>query len=68
LLRRGAVGGGALLVSASGLTAFAGAASAATIPDADLAYLRLLVRPSCSRSTSRRGRWPAASCGTTRVL
>lgn len=43
LLRRGAVGGGALLVSASGLTAFAGAASAATIPDADLAYLRLLI-------------------------
>jgi rubrerythrin len=42
-LRRGAVGGGALLVSASGLTAFAGAASAATIPDADLAYLRLLI-------------------------
>jgi hypothetical protein len=43
LLRRGAAGGGALLVSASGLTAFAGAASAATIPDADLAHLRLLV-------------------------
>ena len=43
LLRRGAVGGGALLVSASGLTAFAGAASAATIPEADLAYLRLLI-------------------------
>jgi rubrerythrin len=43
LLRRGAVGGGALLVSASGLTAFAGAASAATIPDGDLAYLRLLI-------------------------
>jgi rubrerythrin len=42
-LRRGAVGGGALLVSASGLTAFAGAASAATIPDGDLAYLRLLI-------------------------
>ena len=43
LLRRGAVGGGALLVSASGLTAFADAASAGTIPDADLAYLRLLI-------------------------
>jgi len=42
-LRRGAVGGGALLVTASGLTAFAGAASADTIPDADLAYLRLLI-------------------------
>jgi len=42
-LRRGVAGGGALLVSASGLTAFAGAASGATIPDADLAYLRLLI-------------------------
>jgi Ferritin-like domain len=42
-LRCGAVGGGALLVSASGLAAFAGAASAVTIPDADLAYLRLLI-------------------------
>jgi len=37
------VGGGALLVSASGLAGLAGVASAATIPDADLAYLRLLV-------------------------
>jgi rubrerythrin len=43
LLRRGAVGGGALLVSASGLTAFASNASAAAPPDADLAYLRLLI-------------------------
>lgn len=43
LLRRGAVGGGALLVSASGLSAFAGTASAAAPPDADLAYLRLLI-------------------------
>jgi hypothetical protein len=44
LLRRGAVGSGALLVSASGLTALAPVASAdATPPDADLAYLRLLV-------------------------
>jgi rubrerythrin len=42
LLRRGAVGGGALLVSASGLAAFAGTA-AADVPDADLAYLRLLI-------------------------
>jgi Ferritin-like domain len=42
-LRRGAVGGGALLVSASGLSALAGAASADTLPDADLAYLRLLI-------------------------
>jgi len=41
LLKRGALGGGALLVSASG---FAGVASAAdTIPDSDLAYLRLLI-------------------------
>jgi rubrerythrin len=42
-LRRAAVGGGVLLVPASGLSAFAGAASAATLPDADLAYLRLLI-------------------------
>src|SRR5262245_20579937 len=43
LLRRGAVGTGALLVSSSGLSAFAEPASAATLPDADLAYLRLLI-------------------------
>ena len=43
LLRRGAFGGGALLVSASGLSALAGTASAAAPPDADLAYLRLLI-------------------------
>ena len=43
LLRRGAVGGGALLVSASGISAFAGTASADAPPDADLAYLRLLI-------------------------
>ena len=43
LLRRGAVGGGALIVSASGLTAFAGTAAAAAPPGADLAYLRLLI-------------------------
>ena len=42
-MQRGVVGGGALLVSASGLAGLAGVASAATIPDADLAYLRLLV-------------------------
>src|SRR5215471_16384784 len=44
-LRRGAVSGGALVVSASGLSAlgFADIASAATPPDADLAYLRLLI-------------------------
>src|SRR5215469_3928414 len=43
LLRRGAVGGGALLISASGVSSLAGVASAATLPDADLAYLRLLI-------------------------
>jgi rubrerythrin len=45
LVRRGAVGGGALLVSTSGLAGLAGTASAATpvLPDADLAYLRLLI-------------------------
>jgi len=42
-LRRGVVGGGALLVSASGLSGLADVASAATTPDADLAYLRLLI-------------------------
>ena len=43
LLRRGALGGGALLVSASGLAAVAPVASADTPPDSDLAYLRLLI-------------------------
>jgi Ferritin-like domain len=43
LLKRGALGGGAFLVSASGMSAFAQAASADTIPDGDLAYLRLLI-------------------------
>ena len=42
-LRRGAVGGGALLVSASGLAAVAPAAWADTPPTGDLAYLRLLI-------------------------
>jgi rubrerythrin len=42
-LRRGAVGGGAVLVSASGLAAVAPLARADTPPDADLAYLRLLI-------------------------
>jgi len=42
-LKRGALGGGAVLVSASGLSAFAPDASADTIPDGDLAYLRLLI-------------------------
>lgn len=43
LLRRGAVGGGALLVSASGLAAVAPAAFADAAPAGDLAYLRLLI-------------------------
>ena len=43
LLRRGAVGGGALLVSASGFSALAATAEAAAPPDADLTYLRLLI-------------------------
>ena len=43
LLRRGVVGGGALLVSASGLAAVTPLARADTPPDADLAYLRLLI-------------------------
>ena len=43
LLRRGAVGGGALLASASGLAAVAPAAFADGVPDGDLAYLRLLI-------------------------
>ena len=43
-LQRGVVGGGALLASASGLAALAAhGASAATPPDGDLAYLRLLI-------------------------
>ena len=49
-LRRGAVGGGALLVSAAGLPGLAHVASAAGAvdaaappPDSDLAYLRLLI-------------------------
>src|SRR5215469_2171344 len=43
LLRRGAVGTGVLLVSSSGLSTLAEPAAAATLPDADLAYLRLLI-------------------------
>ncbi len=43
LLRRGVAGGSALLVSGSALSALAGSASAAAPPDADLAYLRLLI-------------------------
>ena len=42
-MRRGAVGGGALVLSGSVVAALAGRAAAATIPDADLAYLRLLI-------------------------
>ena len=43
LLRRGALGGSALLVSGSTAAVFAGAASADSIPAGDLAYLRLLI-------------------------
>src|SRR5215471_13839576 len=42
-LRRGAVGGGVLLASASGLAAVAPVAAADAPPDSDLAYLRLLI-------------------------
>jgi hypothetical protein len=42
-VRRTAVGGGALLVSASGLAVLPAVASADTLPDGDLAYLRLLI-------------------------
>lgn len=43
LLRRGAVGGGAFLATASGLAAVAPFAAADTPQDSDLAYLRLLI-------------------------
>jgi Ferritin-like domain len=43
LLRQGVAGGGTLLLSGSAVSVLAGAASAATVPDSDLAYLRLLV-------------------------
>jgi len=43
LVRRGAAGSGMVLVSGSVLGALARAASAAAPPDADLAYLRLLI-------------------------
>jgi len=42
-LRQGVIGGGAVLVSASGLGAFASAAFADAPSDGDLAYLRLLI-------------------------
>ncbi len=43
LFSRGAKGGAALLLAGSVAGSFAGSASADTIPDADLAYARLLV-------------------------
>jgi hypothetical protein len=43
LLRRGAAGGGALLLSGSAISAFADSAAAATISDNDLSYLRVLI-------------------------
>jgi hypothetical protein len=42
-LRRGAIGGSAFVLSASAVAALAGRASAATLPDNDLAYLRILI-------------------------
>lgn len=42
-MRRGALGGGALVLSSAGIAALAGRASAATLPDTDLSYLRLLI-------------------------
>jgi hypothetical protein len=42
-LRRGAVGGGALLLSGSAVSALASSAAAATISDNDLSYLRVLI-------------------------
>jgi rubrerythrin len=42
-LRRGAAGGGALLVSGSAVSALASSAAAATISDNDLSYLRVLI-------------------------
>jgi hypothetical protein len=42
-LRRGVAGGGVLLASGSAVSVLASAAAAATIPDNDLAYLRLLI-------------------------
>jgi Ferritin-like domain len=43
LLRRGALGGGALVLSGSVFASLAGRAAAATVPDVDLTYLRLLI-------------------------
>ena len=43
LLRRGVAGSGVLLLSGSAVSVLATAAGAATIPDSDVAYLRLLV-------------------------
>jgi hypothetical protein len=42
-LRRGAIGGSAFVLSASTVAALAGRAAAATLPDNDLAYLRILI-------------------------
>ncbi len=43
LLRRGAAGGGVLLLSGSAVSALAGSAAAATISDNDLSNLRMLI-------------------------
>ena len=42
-MRRGAAGGGALFLSGSVIASLAGSAGAATVPDNDLAHLRLLI-------------------------
>lgn len=42
-LRRAAIGGGVLLVPGTALAEFAGVASATTPPDADLAWVRVLI-------------------------
>ena len=51
-LRRGAMGGGALIASASGLGALAPSAFADAPPAGDLAYLRLLIAAEPSSSVS----------------
>ncbi len=43
LLRQGVAGGGTLLLSGSAVSVLAGSATAASIPDSDLSYLRLLI-------------------------
>ncbi len=56
LFSRGAKGGAALLLAGSVAGSFAGSASADAIPDADLAYARLLVGAEVLPRISTRGR------------